>query len=583
MKNIKIINANKKIPSNTIQDNETNTLIVSPYIRVSTSEEEQLNSYQSQIIYYTNLIKNNSKWKLGDIYSDEGISGTQTKKREDFKRMIHDALEGKIDMIITKSISRFARNTLDTLKYVRLLKEQNIGVIFEKENINTLSMNGEILLTILSSLAQQESESIASNVKMGIKMKMKRGEMVGMPKCLGYDYDKETRKLSINKKEAELVKHIFNSYIGGSGATVIAKELTQKKDCYSPRGNKKWDLTTILGIIKNEKYIGDLLLGKNITVDPITHRKIKNLGEEEQYYVENHHEAIIDKETFKRANEILEIRSNETKKNIGKRTKYSRKHAFSSITKCGYCGSRTTRRNWGNKTSHQKFVWRCSNYLLNGKSACTESKGVDEKILEQSFIQSFNKLKENNIRELEEYLKSFSKFKNDNNYEGDLKNVQIKIKKIKEKMNSLVNMKLENIINEEIYKKKYNSLSEELKKLLNAEKELQNANIGQVTITQKIQELTSTLSRQHEPLEAFDRDIFDKIVEAVILGYEDENGVYNPYNIVIQLKSGITMMNEVLFDETISTKKKSYSNCRINTQEKILENIFASKYTEKKD
>lgn len=211
--------------------------------------------------------------------------------------MINDALEDKIDLIITKSISRFARNTLDTLKYVRLLKEHNVALFFEKENINTLTMNGEMLLVILSSLAQQESESISANVKMGLKMKMKRGEMVGFNGCLGYDYDSKEKILTINKKEAEAIKYIFERYIAGMGCYVIAKELTRLK-FKTKRGNTNWGESTVRGIIKNEKYKGDLLLGKTFTVDPITHRRLDNFGEEDKYYIENHHEPIISKEVF---------------------------------------------------------------------------------------------------------------------------------------------------------------------------------------------------------------------------------------------------------------------------------------------
>ncbi|MEF9622420.1 recombinase family protein [Streptococcus dysgalactiae] len=204
-------------------------LRVGAYCRVSTDSEEQLNSYNSQVEHYRNMVEANPQWSLVDIYADEGISGTKTDKRAEFQRMINDAVDGKIDLIITKSISRFARNTLDTLKYVRLLKDYNVAILFEKENINTLTMNGEMLLTILSSLAQQESESISTNVKMGLKMKMKRGELIGFNGCLGYDYDTVNKVITVNKEEAKIVRYIFKRYIEGVGCFVIAKELTQLK------------------------------------------------------------------------------------------------------------------------------------------------------------------------------------------------------------------------------------------------------------------------------------------------------------------------------------------------------------------
>lgn len=198
---------------------------VAPYCRVSTDSEDQLNSYRSQVAYYTDLVNKTKEWHLVDVYADEAITGTKVTKREDFQRMINDCLNGEIDMIITKSISRFARNTLDTLKYVRMLKEKNIAVLFEDENINTLTMDGELLLVILSSVAQQEVENISSNVKKGIKMKMKRGELVGFNGCLGYDYNKEDKTISINEEEAKIVKLIFQRYIEGVEQPLLLENL----------------------------------------------------------------------------------------------------------------------------------------------------------------------------------------------------------------------------------------------------------------------------------------------------------------------------------------------------------------------
>ena len=204
-------------------------LRVAAYARVSTDSEDQLNSFESQVKYYNEKIKKNNEWLFVEVYADESISGTQDYKRSNFMRMIQDSLNGKIDLILTKSISRFARNTLDTLKYVRMLKEKNVAILFEEENINTLEMAGELLLTILSSVAQQESETISSHVKLGLKMKQKRGELIGYNGCLGYNYDKESKSISVNEEEAEIVKYIFNRYAQGVGSSIIAKELTNMK------------------------------------------------------------------------------------------------------------------------------------------------------------------------------------------------------------------------------------------------------------------------------------------------------------------------------------------------------------------
>lgn len=272
---------------------------VAAYCRVSTDTEDQINSYNSQVEHYTDFIKQNNEWTLAGIYADEAITGTQVDRRIDFQRLINDCMNGDIDMVITKSISRFARNTLDTLKYVRKLKEYNVAVFFEEENINTLTMDGELLLTILSSVAQQEVENISANVKKGLRMKMERGEMVGFQGCLGYDYDPETKSISVNEKEAEIVRYIFRRYLEGVGGMVISREL-EEQGYLSPRGYKRWTETTVLGIIKNEKYKGDLLMGKTFTVDPISKRRLDNFGEQDKFYIENHHESNKYLEEFDR-------------------------------------------------------------------------------------------------------------------------------------------------------------------------------------------------------------------------------------------------------------------------------------------
>ena len=250
-------------------------LRVCAYCRVSTDSEDQLNSYQAQKSYYNEKTRENPSWHFEGIYADEAISGTQDHKRTDFMRMINDAVNKKVDLIITKSISRFARNTLDTLKYVRLLKEKNVGIIFEEENINTLEMSGELLLTILSSVAQQESENISEHVKLGLKMRREKGELVGFNNCLGYEYDRTTKNMRIKEEEAEIVRYIFNRYCEGIGSKTIARELTNMK-YKTPKGLDVWAESTVLGIIKNEKYKSDVLMGKTFTLDPISKKRIIN-------------------------------------------------------------------------------------------------------------------------------------------------------------------------------------------------------------------------------------------------------------------------------------------------------------------
>ena len=265
---------------------------VAAYVRVSTDGEEQINSFQSQKQYYTEKISKNTDWAFVGVYSDEAITGTKTVKREGFLNMIKDCMDGQIDIILTKSISRFSRNLVDTLQYVRMLKEKNIAVIFEKENINTLSMESEMALALLSTLAQNEVESLSANVKMGIKMKMKRGEMMGFNGCLGYDYHSEDKSITVNEEEAEIVRWIFEQYLMGYGAYTIAKQLVQLGK-RNKKGKVVWTDSGVRGIISNEKYKGDLLLGKTFTVDPISKRRLENMGEEDQFYINQHLEPIV--------------------------------------------------------------------------------------------------------------------------------------------------------------------------------------------------------------------------------------------------------------------------------------------------
>lgn len=262
---------------------------VAAYVRVSTNAEEQLQSFKSQKEYYQDKISANKEWALVGIYADEGITGTKTTKRDEFLRMIDDCMNGLVDIVITKSVSRFSRNLVDVLSYTRMLKAKGVTVIFEKENIDTSTMESEMQLSLLSALAQNEVESLSQNVSLGVQMKMSRGELMGFNGCLGYDYHPEDKSISVNEQEAETVRMIYDLYVQGYGAYTIAKELTRLGKV-NKKGEIKWTDSGIRGILKNEKYKGDLLMGKTYTVDPISKRRLDNRGESNKYYTRNHHE-----------------------------------------------------------------------------------------------------------------------------------------------------------------------------------------------------------------------------------------------------------------------------------------------------
>lgn len=368
--------------------NSTKKRRVAGYARVSTDHEDQATSYEAQVDYYTNYIKSRDDWEFVAIYTDEGISATNTKKREGFKTMISDALAGKIDMIITKSISRFARNTLDCLKYIRQLKDRSIPVFFEKESINTMDAKGEVLITIMASLAQQESQSLSQNVKLGLQFRYQNGKVqVNHNRFLGYTKDAEGN-LVIDPVQAEVVKRIYREYLEGYSMDKIAAGL-EADGILTGAGKTKWWTSTINKILRNEKYIGDALLQKTYTTDFLNKTRVKNNGIMPQYYVEGNHEAIIPKEIFLRVQDEM-ARRRSVRGNSGKKRTYSCSHCFAQLVYCGECGEMFRRIHWNNRGC-KSIVWRCVSRLDSTGLEC-HARTVNEKELEQVVLKAINEL-----------------------------------------------------------------------------------------------------------------------------------------------------------------------------------------------
>ena len=312
-------------------------LQVAAYCRVSTDKEDQANSFEAQQRYFHDYIERQPDWELQGIYADEGISGTSTRKRVEFNKMLHAAEMGQIDLIVTKEVSRFARNTLDCLKYIRELKDMNIPVIFEKESINTMDAKGEILITIMASLAQQESQSLSQNVKMGIQFRYQQGKVqINHNRFLGYTKDADGN-LVIDPEQAEIVKRIYREYLEGLSMDKIAAGL-ERDGILTGAGKAKWHTSTINKILRNEKYIGDALLQKTYTTDFLNKTRVKNNGLVPQYYVEGDHEAIIPKDIYLQVQEELVRRRVVKTSANGKKRSYSCNHCFSQIVICGECG-----------------------------------------------------------------------------------------------------------------------------------------------------------------------------------------------------------------------------------------------------
>ena len=399
-----VIPARRQVGNTARAKEEKPKLRVAAYCRVSTDRDEQATSYETQIEHYTNYISMNPEWVLAGIFADDGISGTNTKKREEFNRMIDECNAGNIDMIITKSISRFARNTLDCLQYIRQLKDKNISVYFEKENINTMDAKGEVLLTIMASLAQQESQSLSQNVKLGLQYRYQQGKVqVNHKRFMGYTKD-EDGNLIIVPEEAEIIKRIYREYLEGQSLVGIGRAL-EKDGILTAAGKPRWRPESVKKILQNEKYIGDALLQKTVTVDFLTKKRVKNEGHLPQYYVENSHEAIIPKELYLQVQEEIHRRRNiYTGADKNKRI-YSSKYALSAITFCGDCGD-IYRRTYWNIHGRKEFVWRCVTRIEQGPEVC-KNRTVKEDELYGAVMTAINRLLaggNNMIKTLEENI-----------------------------------------------------------------------------------------------------------------------------------------------------------------------------------
>jgi DNA invertase Pin-like site-specific DNA recombinase len=367
-------------------------LRVAAYCRVSTDDEEQLTSYEAQQNYYTDKIMTNKEWTMAGIFADEGITGTSARKRPEFLKMVHLCKQKKIDIVLTKSISRFARNTVDCLNYIRALKALGIAVIFEKENINTLETDSEILITMLGAFAQAESESISQNVRWGKRQAMREGKAsIQFKKMYAFERG-EDGNLQIIPDQAEEVQNMYRQFLAGASLRMIKEDL-KSRNITNAKGDTDWTITAIRGILSNEKYCGDVLLQKTYISDCISKKVIKNTGQLPMYLVQNHHEGIVDRKTYDAAQAEL------ARRNAGKSpskktaptglTSYTSKYALSERLVCGECGTLYRRCVWS-KRGKKRIVWRCVSRLDYGTKYCHSSPTLDEEPLQQAILAAIN-------------------------------------------------------------------------------------------------------------------------------------------------------------------------------------------------
>lgn len=439
MPKIRTIPATKPLHARPSHD-QSQTRRVAAYARVSTDHEEQLTSYQAQIDYYTSYIGGRSDWEFVKVYADEGISGTTTNRREGFKSMIADALDGKIDLIITKSVSRFARNTVDSLTTIRKLKDHHVECYFEKESIWTFDGKGELLITIMSSIAQEESRSISENVTWSKRKQAKAGKVsVAYGQFLGYDRGPDG-KFKINEEQAEVVKLIYSLFLQGKSPNNICTILTEQ-GIPTPGGKTKWGDQCVAGILQNEKYIGDALLQKRYTVDYLTHKLKVNEGEVPQYYIEENHEPIISKEVFDLVQAEMERRKGMT----GRR---STKRMLAGRVRCAQCGSWFSKKTWHPNTPQEKVVWQCGGKYDKSHPQCT-SGNLTKHEIQIMFMIAINKLLDSSSDILETQKLIYNSMFDTSSLEKERQNLIAEMKITMELMNRVQAREAEEEIMEE--------------------------------------------------------------------------------------------------------------------------------------
>lgn len=488
---------------------------VAAYCRVSTNHEEQQNSYQVQIEYYTNYINSKPEWTLAGIFADEGISGTQTKNRKEFNKMISKCKQKKIDIVLCKSISRFARNTVDCLEYIRELRLLGIGVIFEKENINTLTMNSEFIISLYGSFAQAESESISKNISWGIEKSFREGKVkYVMDKTLGYRMGNDGKPYII-EEEAKIVRRIYQMFIDGLSMQRIANEL-EAEGVARRSGCTSWNRSNVNYILKNEKYAGDAILQKSFTIDCLTHKRVKNNGEKNKYILHDCHPAIIDRNTYNRTVEELTRRGAIKKRSSRSATeqgRYSSKYALSDILVCGECSTPYRRVVWN---SHGKRlpVWRCISRIENGKKYCGNSPSINEEYLQNAIINALNEIYENDTAFVQIMKQNFvCVINNDDKNSENLDQIKKRLAEIQKARQDLIHLITCGAVENDLLYNEFDKLYDE-EKCLKSQLEI----ISSDRSDENKQQLKATLEefeRQENYMTEFDNITVRKLIECI--------------------------------------------------------------------
>ena len=530
----------RQIPSAMIFDTHAVThavtrTLVAAYARVSTEKEEQEDSFERQVEHYTTLITSNPEWQLVEVYADPGISGTRAEKRPNFMRMIADCRAGKINMIMVKSISRFARNTVDALNYIRELKDLGISVYFESENIDTLTSGGEVLLTILAAMAEQESRTMSTNIKWSYQKKWQNGDitlntgmMLGYKKA-GKDADGHDI-FEINEEEAEVVRRIYREFLGGVAVTRIARGL-DADGVPTKLGKGKWAYSVIVSILTNEKYTGNAILGKTYTPDVLSKKRQRNTGKSPMYYAEGSHPAIIETEIFDMAQEEMRRRKEADDRTVGT-SRYSSKYPFSGLLVCGKCGHKLRRHVRTVGSGKTVAAWGCTHRITNGRSAC-DSHHVRDDVLQRTYLAAIRAMIED-ADEIIAAVQDSARLVLQPENAAALAEVEQTIIDIQETALALHKAKQAHTVTDGEYTERISECSRRMKELEAQETELQTAESRYAEVKVWLDTFEAHI-KSGAILNADDDMIVKQLVEQIIV---------NDDGIEIQFKCGTTITKE---------------------------------------
>ncbi len=514
-------------------------LKVAAYCRVSTDAEDQLNSYRVQMEYYQRHIMSNDEWEFAGIYADEGITGTQTKKRVQFLKMIRDCEKGKIDMILTKSISRYARNVVDSLSYVRKLKAMGVAIYFEEQNINSLKEKNEVIIGLFSSLAQGESEGISENVRWGISKRMENGTYLSKMDMFGYRRDKITKEVYIVPEEAEIVRQIYRCFLDGMSTHGIAKEL-EKNNVKTFNGSTKWNQSVIMNILQNEKYCGDVMYQKTYILDCITKKQLVNHGKRDRYLVYNDHEAIISRDIYYEVQ--AEFAKRKTKRSTSDLAKtgigrYSSKYAFSELLVCKECGGHFRRKTVKKKDGTMHY-WRCINRLDYADKYCTNSVGFEENALKDAVCKALSDVVQNRAKGMELVKSHLVYVASADDKSDDLYFIDKAIKDEEQHIVELANLAMKSPQNRENYEAAISDCTERIKVLRDRREEIVRQLNFNESAKAEIERIEKYLTE--------DRAVFTEFDDCTVRRLVNSISVSKDLQLTIYLKGGYEIKAEYL-------------------------------------